>query len=88
MCTQANCTRRISSTFGAVAVTLGDNGRINLTIAGQLMWSVGPFGFNGGPYALMLRPSGDLVLLANGFGHVVWASGSACKGAGGYYAQV
>ncbi len=88
MCTQENCTRRMASTSGAVVVTIGDTGRINLTITGQLMWSVGPFEAAGSPYALTLRPSGDLVLLANGFVNAVWASGSACRGAGGYYAQV
>jgi hypothetical protein len=78
----------MESPSGAVVASITDAGGISVTIEGQVMWSVGPFGKSGRPYALTLRPSGDLVLLANGYGNAVWASGSACKGAGGYTAQV
>lgn len=73
---------------GAVVASLTDAGALTVTIAGKVMWSVGPFGSAGRPYALSLRPSGDLVLVSNGYSSAVWASGTACKGTGPYTAQV
>jgi hypothetical protein len=79
----------MSSPNGAFMLSVSGTGALSLGKAGgKPSWSVGPFGLDGAPYALSLRPSGDLLLLANGGATAVWSSNSACKGAGGYNVQV
>ena len=79
----------MSSPSGAYMLSVSSTGALSLGKAGHKpSWSVGPFGLDGAPYALTLRPSGDLLLLANGGATAVWSSNSACKGAGGYSVQV
>jgi hypothetical protein len=89
MCTSgSSCKRRIASPTGSTVLALSDAGQLTLTRGGKTTWTVGPFGSAAGPYALSLRPSGNLVLLANGQSAAVWSSGSSCKGNGGYRLQV
>ena len=69
-------------------LSIANDGKATLSKSGSTKWSAGPFGADGAPYALSLRPSGDLVILSNGFGKIMWSSNSGCTGSGGYSAQV
>jgi hypothetical protein len=85
-CSRSKTTTKSQS--GEFTLAVANDGKVTLAKGGSVKWSLGPFGSDGAPYALSLRPSGDLVVLSSGYSNIVWSSASGCSGSAAYSAQV